>query len=128
MRSYRLRPGSLLEWEAAWRRGIEARKKFVVSIFHPPACLLDDISSRLGTDVKTGNQQPAGAWFAQVGELHEVHHLWQYPDMATRKATREQAWNVGGWADTVQETVKLAKQMKSTILVSLSPGWSEGRR
>lgn len=63
-------------------------------------------------------QQPAGAWFAQVGELHEVHHLWQYPDMATRKATREQAWNVGGWADTVQETVKLAKQMKSTILVS----------
>jgi hypothetical protein len=30
MRSYQLTPGTLLEWEAAWRRGIEARKKFVV--------------------------------------------------------------------------------------------------
>jgi hypothetical protein len=40
--------------------------------------------------------------------------------MATRKSTREQAWNVGGWADTVQETVKLAETMKCTILVGSS--------
>ncbi len=31
MRSYRLVPGKLLEWESAWRRGLEARAKFVVS-------------------------------------------------------------------------------------------------
>lgn len=32
MRSYLLQPGKLLEWEYAWRRGLEARKRFVVSI------------------------------------------------------------------------------------------------
>lgn len=31
MRSYQLKPGTLLEWEAAWRRGIEYRRKYVVS-------------------------------------------------------------------------------------------------
>jgi len=31
MRTYQLQPGKLLEWEASWRRGLEARKKFVVS-------------------------------------------------------------------------------------------------
>lgn len=80
MRSYTLVPGTLLEWEGAWRRGIDARRKFV---------------------------EPAGAWFAQVGHLHEVHHLWQYPNLAERKATREQAWNVGGWSETVQQVSQL---------------------
>ncbi|WWD06178.1 hypothetical protein V865_004263 [Kwoniella europaea PYCC6329] len=90
MRSYQLQPGKLLDWEYAWRRGLEARKRFV---------------------------QPVGAFFSQVGQLHEVHHIWQYPDMETRKHTREQAWSVGSWSDTVQETVKLAQSMKSTIMV-----------
>lgn len=22
---------------------------------------------------------PVGAWFSQVGRLHQVHHIWQYP-------------------------------------------------
>ena len=34
------------------RAGIEARRKFVA---------------------------PIGAWFSQVGRLHHVHHMWQYP-------------------------------------------------
>ncbi|KAK8844555.1 hypothetical protein IAR55_006402 [Kwoniella newhampshirensis] len=95
MRSYQLQPGKLLDWEYAWRRGLEARRRFV---------------------------QPVGAFFSQVGHLHEVHHIWQYPDMETRKHTREQAWSVGSWSDTVQETVKLAQSMKSTIMVPCT--WS----
>jgi len=31
MRTYQLQPGKLIEWEHAWRRGLEARKRFVVS-------------------------------------------------------------------------------------------------
>jgi hypothetical protein len=31
MRTYQLQPGKLLDWEASWRRGLEARRKFVVS-------------------------------------------------------------------------------------------------
>jgi hypothetical protein len=37
MRTYQLQPGTLLQWEHAWRRGLEARRKFVVSlsaVFH----------------------------------------------------------------------------------------------
>ena len=34
------------------RKGIEARRKFVA---------------------------PVGAWFSQVGRLHQVYHMWQYP-------------------------------------------------
>ncbi|CAD6583015.1 MAG: hypothetical protein CYPHOPRED_002212 [Cyphobasidiales sp. Tagirdzhanova-0007] len=51
MRIYDLKPGSLLEWENEWRIGLEARRKFV---------------------------EPIGAWFSQVGELHQVLHMWHY--------------------------------------------------
>ncbi|KAJ1302818.1 hypothetical protein OPQ81_003124 [Rhizoctonia solani] len=92
LRSYTLQPGSLLEWENVWRSGIEARKQFV---------------------------KPVGAWFSQVGRLHEVHHLWQYPNLETRKLTREKAWKVDGWSDTVHKTSQLARTMDSSILVAL---------
>ena len=75
------------------RAGIEARRKFVA---------------------------PVGAWFSQVGRLHQVHHMWQYPcvqsilfshsdlscparDLATRKEVREKAWQRDGWAETVSK-------------------------
>lgn len=74
------------------RRGIEARRKFVA---------------------------PVGAWFSQVGRLHQVHHMWQYPYVLSdlsltvaldsprtlheRKEKREQAWQIDGWAETVSK-------------------------
>ncbi|BEI86160.1 hypothetical protein CcaverHIS002_0604470 [Cutaneotrichosporon cavernicola] len=95
LRTYQLQPGKLLEWESAWRRGVEARLRFV---------------------------QPVGGFFGQVGQLHEVHHIWQYPDMATRQAARGKAWTIGGWADTVQQTSRLTQTMKTTIMLPTS--WS----
>ncbi|KDQ31169.1 hypothetical protein PLEOSDRAFT_1036108 [Pleurotus ostreatus PC15] len=92
LRSYQLKPGTLLEWENTWRKGIEARKKFVA---------------------------PVGAWFSQVGRLHQVHHMWQYPSLQKRKEMREEAWQIDGWADTVSKTAQLAKFMDSFILVPL---------
>jgi len=92
LRSYQLQPGTLLEWETAWKKGIDARRKFV---------------------------EPMGAWFSHVGRLHEVHHLWQYPDLQSRKETREAAWQLDGWADTVHKTAQLAKYMDASILVPL---------
>jgi len=93
LRSYQLNPGALLEWEMTWRKGIDARSKFV---------------------------EPVGAWYAQVGRLHQVHHLWQYPDLQTRKEKREKAWQLDGWADTVHKTAQMAKYMDSFIMVPLS--------
>ncbi|THH21211.1 hypothetical protein EW146_g301 [Bondarzewia mesenterica] len=92
LRTYQLNPGTLLEWESTWRRGIDARKKFV---------------------------SPVGAWYAQVGRLHQVHHMWQYPNLETRKEMREQAWQLDGWADTVFKTAQLAKFMDSYIMLPL---------
>ncbi|CED84297.1 NIPSNAP1 protein [Phaffia rhodozyma] len=95
LRSYQLKPGTMLEWEGAWKRGIEARRKFVI---------------------------PMGAWFSQVGRLHVVHHMWQFKDMQERKEVREKAWAISGWSDTVTQTVKLAQGMSSQIMRPMS--WS----
>lgn len=92
LRTYQLNPGTMLQWEHAWRQGIEARRKVT---------------------------EPVGAWFSQIGKLHQVHHMWQYPDLETRKETREKAWQLGGWADTVSTTSQLAKTMDAVILEAL---------
>ncbi|RDB28785.1 Protein NipSnap 2 [Hypsizygus marmoreus] len=92
LRTYTLLPGTLLEWESTWRRGIEARRKFT---------------------------SPVGAWFSQLGRLHQVHHMWQYPSLEARKELREQAWQTDGWAETVSKTSQLAKSMDSFILLPL---------
>ncbi|KAH9081582.1 NIPSNAP-domain-containing protein [Lactarius deliciosus] len=77
---------------ATWRRGIEARRKLV---------------------------RPVGAWYAQIGRLHQVYHLWQYQNLETRKEMRERAWEADGWADTVHKTSQLARSMDSFILTPL---------
>ncbi|KAF5388582.1 hypothetical protein D9757_004722 [Collybiopsis confluens] len=92
LRSYQLIPGTLLAWENTWRRGIDARRKQIA---------------------------PVGAWFSQVGRLHQVHHMWQYPNLETRKVTREKAWQIDGWAETVDKTAQLAKFMDSFIMSPL---------
>lgn len=93
LRTYQLKPGVLLEWENTWRRGIEARRRYI---------------------------SPVGAWFSQIGRLHQVHHLWQYPNLESRKEIREAAWQVDGWAETVSKTAQLTMIMNSFILRPLS--------
>ncbi|CAG8506875.1 6061_t:CDS:10 [Funneliformis caledonium] len=92
LRTYELEPGNLLEWETHWVRGLECRRQFC---------------------------EPVGAWFCQLGALNFVHHMWQYPDLESRKITREQAWQVDGWAETVYKTVRLIRRMETNILTPL---------
>ncbi|KAF0428696.1 NIPSNAP-domain-containing protein [Gigaspora margarita] len=92
LRTYELKPGHLLEWESYWNRGLECRRQFC---------------------------EPVGAWFSQLGALNYVHHMWQYPDLEKRKITREQAWQVDGWAETVYKTVRLVRTMETNILKPL---------
>ncbi|BGP54606.1 hypothetical protein JCM8202_004978 [Rhodotorula sphaerocarpa] len=93
LRTYDLYPGSLLEWEQHWRVGLEAR-------------------------VATGHY-PVGAWFSQIGKLHQVHHMWQYDDLEARKARRAQSWEKEQWSSTVARTAKLCSSMSSQILKPL---------
>jgi len=92
MRTYSLKPGSLLEWEQEWRVGLEARKQFV---------------------------EPIAAFFAQVGELHQVIHMWHYDSMESRKQMRQRAWEIDTWSNTVAKTVKLTDHMSAQILSPL---------
>lgn len=75
LRTYHLKPGSLLEWSSYWRRGLEARTKYV---------------------------EPIGAWFTQIGGLHTVFHIWAYPSLEERKVTRDAAWQEDTWNSTVK--------------------------
>lgn len=95
LRTYHLKPGMLLEWETNWRRGLEARKRFV---------------------------QPIAAYFSQIGQLHTVQHIWRYDSLEQRKATRDAAWQVETWNDTVTQTVKLIDKMHAQIMTPLP--WS----
>ncbi|KAI9137062.1 hypothetical protein BKA69DRAFT_1128552 [Paraphysoderma sedebokerense] len=92
LRSYQLKPGRMLEWEYHWKKGLECRRRFC---------------------------EPVGAWFSQLGDLHQVHHMWCYPDLEERKLTREAAWKVDGWAETVFQTVRLVDHMQANIMVPL---------
>ncbi|KAJ2476961.1 hypothetical protein IWW56_004615 [Coemansia sp. RSA 2131] len=93
LRSYMLKSGTLLEWEQNWRIGVECRKHHEV---------------------------PMGAWFSQLGDLNQVHHLWQYPDLQVRKEVRESAWSENGWPETVLNTVPLIQKMSSRIMLPMS--------
>uniref|UniRef100_A0AC34GT13 NIPSNAP domain-containing protein n=1 Tax=Panagrolaimus sp. ES5 TaxID=591445 RepID=A0AC34GT13_9BILA len=90
LRSYVLKPGTMIEWGNAWAKGITYRKEH--------------------------NQNVAG-FFAQVGQLYMVFHIWAYKDMAARQYIRQHTWSKPGWDSTVAYTVPLISRMQSKILV-----------
>lgn len=90
MRSYWLKPGTLIEWGNLWHKGVQYR---------PDAKVL--------------------GVFSQIGELYNVHHMWAYKDFQQRKQMRTNAWGKPGWAENVEYTVPLIRKMESKILVPL---------
>ena len=96
LRTYHLKSGSLIEWGQAWRQGILYRGS---------------------------NEEAVHGWFAQIGQMHIVYHLWTYPDLVQRRETRQLAWNTPGWDDCVINTVPLIRSMDTAILsaVKFSP-------
>jgi hypothetical protein len=75
---------------------------------------------RKGLDCRRQFCEPVGAWFSQLGDLNVVHHMWTYPDLQTRKITREDAWQVDGWAETVTNTGKIHALLNKTLLKRLT--------
>ncbi|XP_064387086.1 protein NipSnap homolog 2-like [Halichondria panicea] len=88
MRTYTLRPGTLIEWGQAWETGIHYRK-----------------------------DESIGGWFSQIGEMHQVHHLWAYKDLVDRQEMRQEAWSVPGWDECVMRTVPLIRYMAVRVLI-----------
>ncbi|XP_065172929.1 protein NipSnap [Atheta coriaria] len=90
IRSYALKPGTMIEWGNNWARAIKVRQN---------------------------NQEPFAGFFSQIGRLYNVHHIWCYKDLNTRKETRESAWRTPGWDECVAYTVPLIREMHCRILV-----------
>jgi len=75
MRSYVLKPGTMIEWANGWSKGITHRDNAVAG------------------------------FFSQIGQLYTVHHIWRYEDLQVRKDVRENAWRKPGWDECVSITV-----------------------
>ncbi|XP_072909677.1 protein NipSnap homolog 2 [Hemitrygon akajei] len=92
LRSYQLRPGTMIEWGNNWARAIRFRQE---------------------------NNEAVGGFFSQIGELYTVHHLWAYKDLQSRDETRNSAWQKSGWDECVYYTVPLIQRMDSRIMIPL---------
>ncbi|XP_028851140.1 protein NipSnap homolog 1 [Denticeps clupeoides] len=92
LRTYNLKPGTMIEWGNHWARAIKYRQE---------------------------NNEAVGGFFTQIGELYVVHHLWAYKDLQTREDTRNLAWQKEGWDASVYYTVPLIRNMESRIMIPL---------
>ncbi|KAM8886721.1 protein NipSnap homolog 1 [Spinachia spinachia] len=90
MRTYKLKPGTMIEWGNHWARAIERRQE---------------------------NHEAAGGFFSQIGDLYVVHHLWAYGSLLSREETRNSAWLKEGWDANVHYTVPLIRSMESRIMI-----------
>lgn len=90
MRSYRLKPGTMIEWANNWARAISYRSR--------------------------NNNTAYAGFFSQIGRLYNVHHIWCYDSLQARKEVREKAWSSPGWDECVAYTVPLIREMHSRIL------------
>ncbi|NP_001290996.1 protein NipSnap homolog 2-like [Esox lucius] len=92
LRSYQLRPGTMIEWGNYWARAIEFRQQ---------------------------NSEAVGGFFSQIGSLYMVHHLWAYKDLQSREETRNAAWRHDGWDEVVYYTVPLIQHMESRTMIPM---------
>lgn len=89
IRSYSLKPGTMIEWGNNWARAINYRRN---------------------------NNEAFAGYFSQIGRLYNVHHIWCYKDLLARRETRESTWRNPGWDECVAYTVPLIREMHCRIL------------
>ncbi|CAH1232652.1 NIPSNAP1 [Branchiostoma lanceolatum] len=115
MRSYQLKPGTMIEWGNNWAKAVPTRRGYTERE-------VNDLKKQHGADWARGiqhrqeNSEAVGGFFSQIGPLYCVHHLWAYKDLQARKATRESAWRKPGWDQCVSYTVPLIRKMESRVM------------
>lgn len=95
LRSYHLKPGTMVEWGNYWAKAIKLR-----DYQHTEAYM---------------------GLFSQIGELYNVKHVWCYESMEARQAAREVVWQAtqDQWQEIVARTVPLIRRMSSRVLQPL---------
>ncbi|CAH8551257.1 unnamed protein product [Heterobilharzia americana] len=89
LRSYHLKPGTMIEWGNHWAQAIKVRSK---------------------------NNEAVAGFFSHIGDMHVVHHLWAYRDLEARRKSRDEIWQDPRWGKCVMNTVPLMHSMTSSIL------------
>jgi len=95
LRSYHLKPGTMVEWGNYWSKAIKLR-----DYQHTEAYM---------------------GCFSQIGELYNVKHVWCYESLEARQAARETVWQhtQDQWQEIVARTVPLVRRMTSRVLQPL---------
>merc|ERR1712121_112384 len=95
LRSYHLKPGTMVEWGNYWAKAIKLR-----DYQHTEAYM---------------------GLFSQIGELYNVKHIWCYESLEARQAAREVVWQhtQDQWQEIVARTVPLIRRMSSRVMVPL---------
>lgn len=121
LRTYQLNPGTLLQWEQTWcGRSLSILMGFARSPCHPfcHVAKLGARVSRLAGD--SWNQWVRGShrsgdctrsitcgntrtYTEQCPLSPNLMVSWLLSDLQTRKETREKAWKLDGWAETVSK-------------------------
>merc|ERR1719239_264712 len=85
LRSYHLKPGTMVEWGNYWAKAIKLR-----DYQHTEAYM---------------------GLFSQIGELYNVKHVWCYESLEARQAAREVVWQATQeqWQEIVARTVPLTR-------------------
>lgn len=99
LRSYHLKPGTMVEWGNYWSKAIKLR------------------------DYK--NEEAYMGLFSQIGDLYKVKHIWCYSSLEARQEAREVVWQhtQDQWQEIVARTVPLVRRMNSRVLrpLTISP-------
>jgi hypothetical protein len=93
LRSYRLKPGTMIEWGNCWVRGLKHRRQT--------------------------NEAVAG-YFSHIGNLYQVYHLWCYKSLEDRNEVRDNVWSQPEWGECVSMTVPLMQRLQSRLLIPMS--------
>merc|ERR1712123_465893 len=95
LRSYHLKPGTMVEWGNYWAKAIKLRD-------------YQHTETYMGL-------------FSQIGELYNVKHIWCYESLEARQQAREVVWQhtQDQWQEIVARTVPLIRRMSSRVLKPL---------
>jgi len=93
LRIYRMHPGAAGPWAQAFRDIMLVREKYSPNV---------------------------GIWTGEAPQPNEVAHMWNYPDLNTRMATRTKLFQDPDWLAFVAKGAASIVEMQSTLLLPTS--------
>lgn len=90
LRSYRTKPGAAREWASQFTAALPHREKY---------------------------SKIVGLWQTEAGQPNEVCHLWSYPDLNARAASRAAAMKDPDWLEFVKKAGGLLEELHTMVML-----------